>query len=171
MSINLPPIIKAIDAAIEIVQPPAKPDYEAKLDLGLKKFVIVITKDIPEEDMKTLNSYGKVLEYDNRIHANLPIDSYRWDYLIFDVRESGDRYELMRSVLPFKEKYKIVVYSYFFEKDDVIDEADNHLSSFPKIQAKREDYEALLLQKRLSKPRWWVSLFQCVLGVYNGIKK
>ncbi|NDB59620.1 hypothetical protein EB001_14405 [bacterium] len=168
MSINLPPIIKAID---DIAQPPAKPEYDAKLDLGLKKIVIVITKDIPEEDMKTLKEYGKVLEYDNRIHANMPIDSYRWDYLIFDVRESGDRYELMRSVIPFKDKYKIIVYSYFFEKDEVIPEADNHLSSFPKIQAKREDYEALLLQKRLSKPRWWVSLFQCILGVYNGIKK
>jgi len=168
MSINLPPIIKAIDVAVELAP---KPEYDAKLDLGLKKIVIVITKDIPEEDMKVLKEYGKVLEYDNRIHANMPIDSYRWDYLIFDVRESGDRYELMRSVIPFKDKYKIIVYSYFFEKDEVIPEADNHLSSFPKIQAKREDYEALLLQKRLSKPRWWVSLFQCILGVYNGIKK
>lgn len=170
MSINLPPIIKVIDDFQRDVLP-AKPDYEAKLDLGLKKIVIVITKDIPEEDMKVLKEYGKVLEYDNRIHANMPIDSYKWDYLIFDIRESGDRYELMRSVCPFKNKYKIIVYSYFFEKDEVIPEADNHLSSFPKIQAKREDYEALLLQKRLSKPRWWVSLFQCILGVYNGVKK
>jgi hypothetical protein len=172
MSINLPPVIQAI----ELAPPPVlvKPEYDAKIDLadhGLKKFVIVITKDIPEEDMKVLKEYGKVLEYDERIHANLPIDSYRWDYLVFDVRESGDRYELMRSVLPYKDKYKVIVFSYFFEKDEIIPEADNHISSFPKIQAKREDYEALLLQTRLVKPRWYVSLFSCLLGVYNGIKK
>jgi hypothetical protein len=172
MSIHLPPVIQAI----ELAPPPvlAKPEYDAKIDLvdhGLKKFVIVITKDIPEDDMRVLKEYGKVLEYDERIHANLPIDSYRWDYLVFDVRESGDRYELMRSVLPYKDKYKLIVFSYFFEKDDIIPEADNHISSFPKIQAKREDYEALLLQTRLVKPRWYVSLFSCLLGVYNGIKK
>ena len=170
MSINLPPIINAIEMARDEEKKPDIAEFEAKLDLNMKKIVIVITKDIPEEDMKVLNGYGKVLEYDNRIHANLPIDTYKWDYLIFDMRESGDRYELMRSVLPYKDKYKVIVYSYFFE-NDVIDEADNHLSSFPKIQAKREDYEALLLHKRLSKPRWYVSLFSCLLGIYAGIKK
>lgn len=167
--INLPAVIKAIPELD--LGAPAKPEFEAKLDLGLKKFVIVITRDIADEDLKILSEYGKTVSYNDRIHCNIPIDSYRWDYLIFDMRESDDRYALMRSVLPFRDKYHIVVYSYSFEKGEIIPEADNHISTFPRIQAKREDYESLLLQKRLAKPRWYISLFSCLLGVYNGIKK
>jgi len=87
------------------------------------------------------------------------------------MRNSEDRYAIMRMVLPFREKYNLVVYSYKFELDEIIPEADNHLSSFPKIQARKEDFECLLLQKRLKKPRWYVSLFSCILDAYHKVKK
>jgi hypothetical protein len=164
--INLPPVIQSMP---ELVL--AKPEFEAKLDLGLKKFVIALTKDLSEEERRLFSEYGKVVFYNDRIHNNMPIDAYAWDYLFFDMRNSEDRYAIMRMVLPFRERYNIVVYSYKFEKDEIIPEADNHLSSFPKIQARREDFECLLLQKRLAKPRWYVSLFSCILDAYHSVKK
>ena len=51
--------------------------------------------------------------------------------------------------------------------DDLDIPYDNALSSFPVRQAKREDFEMLLLMKRISKPRWWVSLLSCVLSFYH----
>lgn len=170
MSISLPPVIKAIELAA-IAADAVKPEFEAKLDLGLKKYIFVITRDINEEDRRVLEDYGKVVEYNDRIHANMPIDAYRWEYLIFDMRESEDRYALMRMVIPNRAKYNIIVYSYAFERDEIIPDADNHITSFPKIQAKREDYECLLMQKRLVKPRWYVSLFSCLLQAYHSVKK
>jgi len=166
MSINLPPVIQEMPSLVL-----AKPEFEAKLDLGIKKFVIAITKDLTKEDKDLFSQYGKLVYYNDRIHNNMPIDSYAWDYLFFDMRNSEDRYAIMRMVLPFREKYNLVVYSYKFELDEIIPEADNHLSSFPKIQARKEDFECLLLQKRLQKPRWYVSLFSCILDAYHKVKK
>ena len=163
--IHLPPVIQAMP---ELVL--AKPEFEAKLDLGLKKFVIAITKDLSEDEKKLFAEYGKVVFYNDRIHNNMSIDSYAWDYLFFDLRVSEDRYALMRMVLPFRARYHIVVYSYKFEHDEIVPEADNHLSSFPKLQARKEDFECLLLQKRLEKPRWYVSLFSCLLNTYYKAK-
>lgn len=169
--INLPAVIKAIPD-LDIGQPalPAKPEFEAKLDLDIKKIVLCITRDMSEEDKALFNQYGKLVEYNDRIHANLPIDSYPWSYLVFDLRESEDRYALMRMVLPYKDQYRVIVYSYKFESDEIIPEADNHLSSFPKVQAKKIDFENLLLQKRIAKPRCWVSLFACILNTYYKAK-
>lgn len=168
--INLPPVINKIPE-IEL-GPPAlpKPEYEAKLELNIKKIVICTTRDISDEDKALFNQYGKLVEYNDRIHANMPIDSYPWSYLVFDLRESEDRYALMRMVLPYKENYRVIVYSYKFESDEIIPEADNIIHSFPKVQAKKIDFENLLLQKRISKPRWWVSLFSCILTTYYRAK-
>jgi hypothetical protein len=166
MSVSLPDVIKSAEEFKNDA-----PVFEASLDLHIKKIVICITKDLTADDEKLFTNYGKLVYYDDRLHSNLPIDTYPWDYLVFDVRESGDRYALMNSVLNKRDKYTVIVYSYAFEKDEIVPDADNHISSLPKAMARREDWEALLLQKRISKPRWYVSLFSCLLGIYNGVKK
>jgi hypothetical protein len=173
--INLPDVIRVIPELI-LGEPalPArqhKPEYEVKLDLNIKKIVLCITRDLSSEDQALFTQYGRLVEYNDRIHANLPIDSYPWEYLVFDLRKSEDRYALMRMVLPYRENYRVIVYSYKFESDEIVPDADNHLSSFPKIQAKKVDFENLLLQKRIAKPRCWVSLFACILNAYHSVKK
>ncbi len=165
MSINLPDIIQQVAQS----SAPA-PVFKAQVNLPIKKMVICVTKDLSDEDRKLFAQYGKITDYDDRMHCNLPIDSFEWDYIVFDMRESEDRYALMKQVLPFKDKYNVLVYSYAFEKDEIVPDADNHISKLPKQQARREDFESLLMMKRLVKPRWYASLLNCVLGWYHQAK-
>lgn len=144
-------------------------NYEAKLDLPVKKFILCITKDLKKEDKDLFKDY-KLVEYEDDIHKNVPIDSYAWDFLILDLRERSDRYTFMREVAPHKHKYNIIVYCHMFEIEDIDVEYDNALAKFPHKQARREDFEMLLMMKRIKAPKWYVSLFSCILNFYHKAK-
>jgi hypothetical protein len=163
----LPAIIKELPALAD-----ALPHYEAKLDvpLGVRKFVLCITKDLKEEDLALFKEY-RVVEYDDQTHRNIPIDTFAWDFLVLDLREKGDRYCLLKEVYPKKHKYNVIVYCHGFESEDVDVESDNVLTSFPMRQARKEDFELLLLTHRVKKPRWYMSLMGCILNFYNKTKK
>jgi len=162
---NLPAIIHDPLAAAM-----SAPVYEAKLDLPLRKFVLCITRDVKEEDLVLFKDY-RMVEYDDQTHRNIPIDTFAWDFLVLDLREKGDRYCLLKEVYPKKHKYNVIVYCHGFEEEDVDVEADNVLTSFPMRQARKEDFELLLMTHRVKKPRWYVSLFGCILNFYNKTKK
>lgn len=174
MSISLPPVIQAIQMDELKLPPPHKsPEFKAQLDLQvpLKKIIICTTRDIAKEDLAIFEGYGRVIEYDHDIHNNLPASAFPYDYLVIDLRESGDRYFLLKSILPFKEKHTIIVYKYAFERDEIVPEANNHLSSFPKKQALKEDFDLILSRPRIEKPKWYMSLLSCIISTYQGTKK
>jgi hypothetical protein len=142
----------------------------AKLDLNLKKFVVCVTRELKDKDRQLLNSYGNVLDYDHDIHNNLSPETFPFDYLLINLNESGDRYFYMKQIKPFRHRYNVILYKYAFEDDDVLD-ADNIISSFPKRQARKEDFEMILLQERITKPSFWLSLGSCILQTYHQVKK
>ena len=76
----------------------------------------------------------------------------------------------MKQIQPFKERYNVILYKYAFEDDDILN-ADNIISSFPKRQARKEDFEMILLQERIAKPSFWLSLGACILQTYHQVKK
>ena len=133
-----------------------------------KQYIMCITRDLSKED-KELFAKLDVVEYDDKIHKNLPINSFDFDVLIMDLREQGDRYCFMKEVAPHSEKYFIVVYCHAFEKDEYVN-CDNQLFKLPEKQATPAAWLDLLLIKRISKPRWWVSLFKCILSSYHELK-
>lgn len=156
-----------MDNLPNIIMEPRVPVMLAKLeDVLIKKFILCITKDLSDEDRVLFRDY-KMVEYDDLIHRNVPVDQIKFDFLVIDLREKGDRYCFMKEVQPRRDLYHIIVYCHGFEMDDLDIPYDNALSSFPVRQAKREDFEMLLLMKRISKPRWWVSLLSCVLSFYH----
>lgn len=159
MSIPLP--------AILVPPTPAPIVYEAKLDdIPLKRFVLCITRDLSDGDRELFRDY-RVVEYDDRLHRNVPVAQLRFDILVIDLREKGDRYCYMKEIQPHREQYSIIVYCHAFEQDDIEFPYDSILSSFPEQQAKKEDFEFLLLQKRISKPRWYMSLLSCIFNLYQ----
>jgi hypothetical protein len=135
----------------------------------VKKFILFITKDMTPEDLVLFKSYNLV-EYEDSLHKNLPIDSFEWDVLVFDLREKADRYAVSREVIPYRNLYNLIVYCHRFEVSDIDVQCDNILSKFPERQASKIDFEKLLLMKRITKPRWYVSLFNCVASVYQKTK-
>jgi hypothetical protein len=160
---NLPPIIQELPAVAATVH------YEAKLELPVRKFVLCITRDLSEQDLALFKDY-RLVEYEDSIHRNISILSFQWDVLVFDLREKSDRYAYLKEVAPRKEQFNVIVYCHGFEKDDVDIAADNVLTSFPERQARREDWEMLVMSQRIKKPRWWVSLFSCILTYYHKAK-
>jgi hypothetical protein len=175
---SLPPVIQLEEKKEAVPATPAfKPldgvlQADFKLDLSdqLKKIVICTSRDISETDRDIFKSYGRVLDYDHDIHNNLRPDVFLWDYLIIDLRQGGDRYFLMKQILPFREKYNIVSYCYAVEKSELVKGADNQISAFPKRQARREDFDMILLTERVKAPSFWYSLFSCVLQTYHQVK-
>jgi len=164
---SLPPVIVRPVEDDEKKDPPV---LNAKLELNLKKFVICTTRDLKDKDRKLLESYGNVLDYSHDIHNNLSPATFPFDYLLINLNESGDRYFYMKQIKPFRDRYNVVLYKYQFEDDDILD-ADNIISSFPKRQARKLDFEMILLQERISKPSFWLSLGSCILQTYHQVKK
>jgi hypothetical protein len=121
-------------------------------------------------DRALFNDY-KFVEYDDSIHRNIPIHTYEWDFLVIDLREKQDRYLYMKEVIPARNKYTVLVYCHNFEADEPVDiDADNVITSFPARQARKEDFQMLLLMKRIRKPKWYVSLFSCILSYAHRLK-
>ena len=87
------------------------------LEVKGKQFILCITKDLSIED-KALFGKLDLLEYEDRIHKNIPIETLDFDVLIMDLREQSDRYAYIKEVKPKKEKYNVVCYCYNFEKDE-----------------------------------------------------
>lgn len=164
MSINLP-------AVIQHAAQPIRPEYEAKLDIPLpiKKFILVISKDLKPADLDLLKDY-RCVEYNDNVHRNIPITAFAFDFLILDLREKGDRYCYMKEVAPNRQRYHVIGYCHGFEEADFDVECDNIISKFPERQARREDFEMLLLIHRIKAPKWYVSLFSCILNFYNRTK-
>jgi hypothetical protein len=158
MALQLPPVI----ANNQPVLPPVVPDK--------KKYILCISKDLNDDDFSLFKPFNLVI-YDDDIHKNIPINSYDFDILVLDMRKRGDRYTLMKEVIVNKESYFLILYVHSFEiEQDFVENPDNVLTKFPQKQARKEDFLALLLVKRIKKPRWYVSLFCCLYNAYNKAK-
>lgn len=136
-----------------------------------KRFIICSTRDIKEDEMVLFREYGIIKRYDEKLYANLNLQEIvPWQYMIFDMRESSHRYTYLKQIATNKDIYHIIEYSFNFEKDQLTEEAENRMSSFPKAQPNKECFDLLLLQQRIDKPRWWKSLLFCALNLYEKVK-
>jgi hypothetical protein len=163
--LNALPVISIPDAPVPAVPVPVFVDAVAVV----KKFILLITKDLTPEDVALFKGYDLV-EYDDGLHKNLPIDAYDWDVLVLDLREKSDRYCIMKEVVPHRALYNLIVYCHKFEMDDIDVEYDNAFAKFPEKQANKQDWEKLLLAKRIKKPRAWVSFLGCLANLYSKVK-
>jgi hypothetical protein len=159
------------NVVVDVPLVPAMPKSPSKYALALqnvgKPFIISISQDIEPADLLALQSYGKVLVYDEKVYMNIPIDSLQFDYLILDHRVKSARYALMR--LKDADKYNSVLYCAIYELEDLSDDEhyDAVLTSFPARQALKADYDHLLLVNRLQKPIWYLSLLKCLYRTYQ----
>ena len=156
----LPEIIHQLPKVIEPPQPIELDDV--KLD-NQKKFILCITRDLSKADKALLRHY-ELVEYDDQIHKNIKIESFPWDILVIDLRQKGDRYCYMKEVSPRRNHYHVICYCHGFEIDDVDIDHDNAFSSFPEAQAIKEDFQLLLLKKRIRAPKWYIALASCMIS-------
>jgi hypothetical protein len=161
MNPPLPPIIKPIEEKEEIQLVPSIS----------KRFVLCISKDLEKEVVRALQNYGKLLVFEDHMN-NLNPDTFDFDYLVLDLRRKQDRYFFLKQIKPLESNYNVILYCSSYEVDDLKDDShyDNVLTSFPMRQARKKDFDDLMLLERLPKPRWYVSLFKCLFKWYHSGK-
>jgi len=153
--------LPAIIPLNEVMQP-------EPLRLKDKQYILCITKDLSDDDKKLFAKLD-VEYYNDKLHRNLPISSFDFDVLVMDLREQSNRYAYIKEVEPRRKDFYVIVYSYAFEKDQIVD-CDNQLFKFPEAQPTAQQFLEMLLIKRISKPRAWMSLFKCILASYQQLK-
>lgn len=139
--------------------------HEVKVE---RRIVICISKDIDELEEKILSDYGKVVRYEHDLHNNVDTSMLSFDYLIIDLRKKNDRYYYMKQIITKREHYHVILYNYCFEENDF--NCDNQINSFPKKQASKKDFDALLLIRRIKQPRACIDFLKKCFGIYTQLR-
>jgi hypothetical protein len=129
-----------------------------------KPFLIVHSRDIEDASIALLKEYGNVIRFDPRVYTNIRITALSFDYMLFDVRIKADRYyynKIDKSVL---YRYNIISLCYSFEiTEDFHAQVGsiNILTTLPDRQAFKDEYDKLLLLKKMRDPNSCLHLFGC----------
>jgi hypothetical protein len=133
--------------------------------------IIMITKDLEKEEIDLLKEYGRVIMFDPRVYVNIPIQTLEFNYLIMDLRRREDRYYFQQIDQSVLERYNLVSICHSFEKyDDYHEEVgvENILTKLPDKQAFKADFDRLLLQRKISKPRVVLSCIKSLVRLVKG---
>jgi len=178
---NLPPIIqsraslekKVVNEVIEEKKEEKeeverKPSVESRSDD--KPFILVCSRDLKPEEMIDLQGYGKVLVWRDS-YLNIPLREHVFDYCLVDIHNKLHRQMLMKEDL--KAYHVVCVVGYLDAHDDFIEDtkAENSVRSLPDHQAKKSDFDRLLLANKLKKPNLVKSCLRAFLRVLAGWPK
>ena len=86
MSLQVPTLVLN-----QIVQPIVQPTVQPLLQEEPKQFIILHTKDLDKEDIDTLESYGKLVQYSSKVEGSRPLSELKFDYITIDLRNKKDR--------------------------------------------------------------------------------
>jgi len=165
---NLPPVIgSAVQLAPLIV--PVVPEEKSSEN---KRYIFCISKDLSSDDKENLRDNGRVLFYNHDLMNNMSPESFDFEYLIVDMRNKSDRYFYIKEIKPIEDKFHVILYCHKFEIDDLsnIDHFDNVLCKLPVKQARKVDFNNLLLVQRLPAPSCFFSLAKYIFRAYNSGK-
>jgi hypothetical protein len=153
MSIPLPAIIGQVEqVGQQLLTVPQQTAALSNPDpTDSKPFIICTTRDIPDEVITVLQSYGTVKSYDHDIHANISPQTLQFQYLILDFRTESDRLYFQQYIMPQGLAYHCVLYHFDWENDMGV-QFESEFSTFPKVQANRAKWDALLLSPPIKAP-------------------
>jgi len=137
-----------------------------------KRYIFCISKDLSSDDKENLKDNGRVLYYNHDLMSNLPPTSFDFDYLVVDLRDKNHRYFFLKEVKPIENKFYVILYCHKFEVEDLSNLAhyDNVLTKLPMKQARKVDFNNLLLVERLPKPSCFLSLAKYIFRAYSQAK-
>jgi len=181
---NLPPILKKVEKVVnEIVEEekeevprPLVDDRKGSVEPhpqgadDNKPFILVCSRELKPEEMIDLQGYGKVLVWRDS-YLNIPLREHVFDYCLVDIHNKLHRQMLMKEDL--KAYHLVCVVGYLDAHDDFIEDtnAENSVRSLPDHQAKKSDFDRLLLANKLKKPNVLKSCLRAFLRVLAGWPK
>lgn len=129
-----------------------------------KKFILIYSKDIPQEEQAALQAVGTVLQWKDN-YVNLPFEQLApFDYLLIDVRSKNARLTLGREAL---DKYNVVCYVSWIQKgiEEFTDQVKGvEVTSIPLHAVNKADMDNMLLNKKLVQPSLLKSFFLLALS-------
>jgi hypothetical protein len=134
-------------------------------------FIIVLSRDLSDDEMELLKEYGRVVKFDHRVYTNIIIKAIDFDYFLLDLRNSEDRQYLQQIPVNVLEEYNLVSICHSVQKgEDYHQEigVDNVLTKLPPKQAFKAEFDRMMLQKKISKPNAGVSCIKSVFRLFNG---
>jgi hypothetical protein len=105
------------------------------------------------------------------VYNNVRLESLEFDYLIVDLRQKEDRHYIEQVDAHLLENYNMVSLCHSFQKEDRFHDelnVDNIITKLPAKQAFKADFDRLMLQKKITKPRAYLSCIKSVLKVLQG---
>lgn len=139
---NLPSLIPRAQQA------PVENDDEPYND---KRFIVVLSRDLSEEDKIIFRQHGKVVEW-KPAYLNVGFDSLEFDYLLIDVRSKEARLTLNRQDLV---KYNLVSYCFWVQKNTdefLLQLKPVQITSIPQHAINRKDFEMMLVNPKIHAP-------------------
>lgn len=148
MSLNLPSVINTI------VSPPSVPSVlpaDSHLPSS-KRFVILHTIPISEQDLANFRGHGKVVQYNYAIESTHNVDLLQFDYLFIDLCDQASRAYYDSQNL---SNYNVICYCHNLEQfDRYIEslEVSNVLTEFPLPTHFKNSFDASLLKNSTPAP-------------------
>ncbi len=156
--IKLPPLPAVVNA------PAAEPLDES---LDGKRFIIVLSREMTEEDKSVFRQHGKVLEWSPKL-LNISFEQLEFDYLLMDCRTKEARLTLNRQDL---SKYHKVSYVWWIQKgvdDFLLQLGTVDISSVPQHAINRKDFEGMLLNQKIASPSLVKSFLRLLKSCVSG---
>ena len=151
---------------------PVVPVLSGALVLPIQKqFIILHTVDLKKEDIKTLKSYGLVVQYNLKVEGNMPLAALKFDYLTLNLNCKNDRCYLDSQ--DTTNCNIICVISVIEQFDKYIEnlECTNVITEFPPRQHLKGDFDALLMLQATESPSKCMSFLTFITNYIASKKK
>jgi hypothetical protein len=148
-------ILDNLPSLIPRAQAPVENDDEPYND---KRFIVILSRDLSEEDKQIFRQHGKVLCW-SPAFLNVGFDSLEFDYLLIDVRSKEARLTLNRQDL---SKFNLVSYCFWVQKNTdefLLQLKPVQITSIPQHAINRKDFEMMMLNEKLNAPSIAKSVF------------
>lgn len=156
---NLPSLIPRAQFAVN-------DENDDKEPFNGKRFIIILSRDMAEEDKTIFRQHGKVVEW-KPAYLNVGFDSLEFDYLFIDVRSKEARLTLNRQDLA---KYNLVSFCFWVQKDTdefLLQLKPVQITSIPQHAINRSDFERMMLYSKINAPSIVKSVFLRLVGCFG----
>jgi len=151
---NLPAVIPRNELKADDVQSVAGGDG--------KRYIIIHSRNLTQEEKDLLRSYGEVLEY-SPAYTNIPLAKLRFQYLLLDINLKEARVLLQKNTI---EDFHVVILCRWWEQELPFlqqIQPENILRNLPARSPFVEDFNRMLLQSKISSP-------SCILAIWKLVK-
>ena len=177
MSLQIPTLLSGICSVASAISSlsdaqPIVPVLSGAIVLPLQKqFIILHTVDLKKEDIKTLQSYGLVVQYNLKVEGNMPLAALNFNYLTLNLNCKSDRCYLDSQ--DTSNCNIICVISVIEQFDKYISnlQCSNVITEFPPRQHLKGDFDQLLMVQATESPSKCMSFLTFVSSYISSKKK